>query len=259
MILEALNYAASWPLTMPAHRPFVRSSVNLWSRANRCAKHWAAHEANSKAVILAACDGLRQRRTAVVLGSGLLRDVPILELANRFDTVVLVDLVHLASTRAWIATKGLKNIRLIERDLSGFDQLAMGQNPEPLSFLRQVPYLDFVVSANLLSQIGTGAQKRLDAMPGDAMPAGVMPADALGRLIEAHLDGLHDIAAPTCLLTDVRYTVIDRTGHEHESVDLLHAVAVPAHQTSWDWPVVPLGEESPDYQVIHRVIACTTP
>jgi hypothetical protein len=43
--------------------------------------------------------GLRQKRTAVVLGSGLLRDVPIRELAAAFDTVVLIDLVHVASVR----------------------------------------------------------------------------------------------------------------------------------------------------------------
>ncbi|WP_159946742.1 hypothetical protein [Rhizobium sp. 18065] len=262
MILEALNYAASWPLTMPAHRPYLRSSVNLWSRAHRCARQWAEHEARSKAAIVAACDGLRQQRTAVVLGSGLLRDVPIVELAKRFDTVVLVDLVHLASTRAWIALKGLKNIRLIERDLSGFDSLAMGQKPDPLSFLRQVPYLDFVVSANLLSQIGIGAKKRLETIS-----AGTMPGDALKTLISAHLHGLRDIAATTCLLTDVAYSVIDRAGRGQETVDLLHGVEVPAPDarwgshldlaSEWDWPVVPFGEQSADHQVVHRVIART--
>jgi hypothetical protein len=252
MILEALNYAASWPLTSAAHRPYVRSSVNLWSRANRCALQWAEHEARSKAAILSAIDGLKQRRTAVVLGSGLLRDVPVVELAKRFDTVVLVDLVHLASTRAWIAMKGLKNIRLIERDLSGFDELATGQQPEPLAFLRQVPYLDFVVSANLLSQIGLGVKKRLETVS-----TGTMPADALKMLIAAHLDALRDIPARTCLLTDIAYRVVDRDGRTHETVDLLQGVEVPEPDARWDWPVVPFGEQSADTQVIHRVIART--
>jgi len=40
MILEALNYAVTWPLTTPGHRPFIRSSVNLWARARRCAADW---------------------------------------------------------------------------------------------------------------------------------------------------------------------------------------------------------------------------
>ena len=79
MILEALNYAASWPLTSAEHRPFIRSSVNLWARANRCASAWAEHESRTKAAILKAAEGCRQRRTVVVLGSGLLRDVPVIE------------------------------------------------------------------------------------------------------------------------------------------------------------------------------------
>lgn len=248
MILEALNYAATWPLTSAGHRPFIRYSVNLWSRAGRCAGDWREHEENSKAAILAAMAKPRQRRTAVVLGSGLLRDVPIIEMSRAFDTVVLVDLVHLASVRMWLAAKGLKNVRLIERDLSGYDALAAGGEPDPLGFLRQVPYLDLVVSANLLSQIGIGAKKRREM-------EGRMPPDALARLIRAHLDGLAGLPAQTCLLTDIAYAVIDRTGHVQERVDLLHGVAVPPHETEWDWTVVPLGEESRDRRIVHRVIA----
>ena len=161
MILEALNYATTWPLTSAGHRPFIRSSVNLWARANRCRADWADHEKRTKAAILSAAESCRQRRTVVVLGSGLLRDVPVAELSRLFNTVVLVDLVHLASVRSWLAIKRFTNIRLIERDLSGLDALPAGEAVEPLSFLRQVPYLDLVVSANLLSQIGIGAARKL--------------------------------------------------------------------------------------------------
>lgn len=250
MILEALNYAATWPLTSSGHRPYIRNSVDLWSRAARCARHWREHEENSKAAILAAIENPRQRRTAVVLGSGLLRDVPIIALSRAFDTVVLVDLVHLASVRMWLASKGLKNVQLIERDLSGYDALAAGGEPDPLGFLRQVPYLDLVVSANLLSQVGIGAKRRLEREIEERMPP-----DALPRLIRAHLDGLAGLPAQTCLLTDIAYEVIDRNGHVRERVDLLQGVAVPPHQTEWDWPVVPLGEQSRDCRIVHKVIA----
>ncbi|WP_454744745.1 hypothetical protein [Ciceribacter selenitireducens] len=250
MILEALNYAATWPLTTPGHRPFIRNSVDLWSRAARCAADWREHEENSKAAILAAMANTRQRRTAVVLGSGLLRDVPIIELSRAIDTVVLVDLVHLASVRMWLASKGLKNVRLIERDLSGYEALAAGGEPDPLGFLRQVPYLDLVVSANLLSQIGIGVKRRLERES-----EGRMPQDALARLIRAHLDGLAGLPAQCCLLTDIAYEVIDRNGHVQDRVDLLQSVAVPPHQTEWDWPVVLLGEQSRDCRIEHKVIA----
>ncbi len=67
--------------------------------------------------------------------------------------------------RLWLKAKGLRNVRLIERDLSGYDDLAAGKDVEPLGFLRSVPYLDFVVSANLLSQIGRGVKRRFEAGP----------------------------------------------------------------------------------------------
>ncbi|MBB5274692.1 hypothetical protein HNR26_000730 [Rhizobium rosettiformans] len=246
MILEALNYAASWPVTSAAHRPFIRSSVNLWARANRCRADWADHERRTMATILSAAEACRQRRTVVVLGSGLLRDVPVAELSRLFDTVVLVDLVHLASVRSWLTVKRFKNIRLIERDLSGLDALLAGEAVEPLSFLRQVPYLDFVVSANLLSQIGVGAARKLE---------GHVDAEVLvPQVIAAHLEGLAQVPAATCLVTDVGYTVIDRNNQTHETVDLMHGVDPGPVRDSWDWPVIPFGEESRDYKIVHRVI-----
>lgn len=247
MILEALNYAASWPLTSAAHRPFIRSSVNLWARANRCAKDWAEHETRTKAAILARAQACRQQRTAVVLGSGLLRDVPVVELARLFDTVVLVDLVHLASVRCWIVMKGLKNVRLIERDLCGLDAALAGQALEPLSFLRQVPYLDLVVSTNLLSQIGIGATRRLEGHPASN--------DIVPQVISAHMEGLAQVPAATCLVTDISYTVVDRSGARHETVDLMHGVDLGPGLGEWDWPVIPFGEESRDYRILHHVIA----
>ncbi|MBX5046664.1 hypothetical protein [Rhizobium lentis] len=250
MITEALLYAATLPLTGKRHRKFIRYSVNLWSRAGRCAADWADHEEKSRDAIRAAAAGLRQRRTAVVLGSGLLRDVPIEELARDFDTVVLVDLVHLASVRLWLAAKRHRNVRLIERDLSGYDDLAAGQEPEPLGFLRRVPYLDFVVSANLLSQIGRGVKRRQEAEA-----AGRMPEDTVKRLIAAHLSGLSGLSCQHCLVTDTAYAVIGRNGTTHEETDLMHGVASPPARASWTWPVAPLGEESRDYRIEHKVIA----
>ncbi|MGV2126288.1 hypothetical protein ACQZ4Q_20040 [Agrobacterium vitis] len=249
MILEALNYAATWWVTSKAHRPYIRYSINLWSRARRCASDWAEHERNCKRSILHAAQPIMPRRTVVVLGSGLLRDVPVLELSRAFDTVVLVDLVHVASVRAWVAMKGLKNVRFIERDLSGYDALKQGEVPEPLDFLRRVPWLDLVVSANLLSQIGMGAKKRLAGEE-----AGAMPWDSVARLIRAHLDGLALLPARTCLLTDISFSVIDRNDVLREETDLLAGIAPPDAEQSWDWPVVPWGEESKDYRILHKVI-----
>jgi hypothetical protein len=249
MILEALQYAATVPVTPTEFRPFVRSSVSLWSRANRCASAWAPHEENCKAFIREAISGMKQRRTAVVLGSGLLRDVPIADLARAFDTVVLVDLVHLASVRTWLTAKRIRNVRLIWRDLSGFDDAVAGRSPEPLAFLRQVPYLDLVVSANILSQIGVGSQRRLER-EGHKAPGGVLRAMA-----QAHLDGIRQQPCKTVLLTDIRYAVTDRSGAVIDDGDLLFGATPPDFRQQWSWPVAPFGELNRHSQAVHDVIA----
>lgn len=250
MILEALNYAATYRKTQPEFRPYIRYSVNLWARANRCAKAWAEHEENSRRFIVSTAAKLKQRRTAVILGSGLLRDVPWQQLSAAFDTVVLVDLVHLASVRSRLYARKYRNVVLNSRDLSGYDTLKAGGELEPLSFLRLVPYLDLVVSANLLSQIGTGARHRLEKEGADGMSEDVLP-----RLIKAHVDGLAGLPCKVCLVTDTGFEIIDRNGKLHQQEDLLHGVEIPNIAKSWDWALAPFGEESRDYQIIHKVVA----
>ena len=249
MILEAIQYAATALVTPREFRPFIRSSLGLWGRARRCAKAWAAHEENCHAFISETIAPMKQQRTAVVLGSGLLRDVPIVELSRQFDTVVLVDLVHLASVRLWLSAKRIRNVRLISRDLSGYDDVLAGRETEPLGFLRQVPWLDLVISANILSQIGVGAARRLEAS--EAADA----ADVVPKLVAAHLDGLAGLPCKTVLLTDTRYRVSDRAGAVLEDSDLMGGKTTPAAARSWPWTVAPFGEESRDYQIVHDVIA----
>ncbi|SMF44646.1 hypothetical protein SAMN02982989_2221 [Xaviernesmea oryzae] len=249
MLTEAIQYAATHAVTPKEFRPFIRSSVNLWSRAGRCAKDWAPHEENCRAFIREAIAGMRECRTVVVLGSGLLRDVPIETLAEKFDTVVLVDLVHLASVRAWVKARRFGNVRLIFRDLSGFDDALAGKMPEPLAFLRRVPYLDLVVSANVLSQIGVGAKRRLER-ENDPGKGEILPA-----LIRAHLDGLAALPCKTVLLTDTGYRVTDREGNVLEEADLLRGVPAPPAKQAWTWPVAPYGELGRDCQAVHEVIA----
>lgn len=250
MILEILNFLATWPLTAQAERRAIKSSVSLWSRAGRCASTWALHEANCQNAVLAAMAQTTQRRTAVVLGSGLLRDVPIAALARHFDRVVLVDLVHLASVRLWLRARGLGNVALIGRDLSGYDQLKAGVQPDPLGFLRAMADIDLVVSANLLSQLGRGVRARLSAET-----AATMPEDTPERLVRAHLDGLAQLSAAICLITDISYQHIDARGQVLEEEDLLCGVAAPKARQTWSWPVAPAGEESPDFARVHQVIA----
>lgn len=227
MIAEALNFAASWLISGRRKTAEINSSVRLRARANRCARAWAEHEANCKTFIRAHMP--ERGRVAVVLGSGLLRDVPVGELAAAFGEVRLYDLQHLASVRISVFAKGLRNLRFLERDLAA-----------GLDFLRGDPDIDLVISANLLSQLGVAAER--------------MGLDTAG-VIAAHVDGLRAAPGRKLLLTDVAFDLVLKSGAIIERHDLMHGVSLPEPEASWPWPVAPIGEIDPAYEAVHRVVA----
>lgn len=265
MLAEAALFLFTWvsaPRTKPAA---IRDAVGLLARRRRCREAWAEHEARTRAAIQRVATPLQIRRTAVVLGSGLCADVPLAYLASTFQKVILVDICHLPSVRLAVLAKGWRNVKFVRRDLSGYDRLvqqsrikvATGQDDlgvgiDPLAFLRRVPDIDLVVSANLLSQIAVGVDRRLAA---DRLNAAVMPADTGAEIAAAHLDALAQLACKTVLVTDISYVRRRHDGTMVEKVDLLHGVRPPDAFDTWEWTVAPFGEEDDDLERVHRVVA----
>jgi len=223
-----------------AHRRkgHLRESVLLMSRGRRCRSAWAPHLAAARAAILDACEDLPQRRVAVVLGSGLLQDVPLAELAARFARVHLVDAVHLWPAR--LRARAYPNVRLVTADLA-----LRPDRPEPLAALCGDEAVDFVVSANLLSQ--------LPILPLDR--PGFVPPDLGARIVRAHLDGLASLRARVCIVTDVEQVEEDRSGGVTGRLDLLHGVRLGQPDRRWSWDLAPFGEAARHRRLIHRVEA----
>jgi len=263
MLAEAVQFAATLAVSRGCSLDALRDSVGLWSRARRCRDAWREHEQLSQAAMHRAIDSLAQRRCVAVLGSGLLRDVPIERLVTDFQSVLLIDLCHLATVR-WACRKW-PNVTFETRDLSGFDKLVerrrislstgqdhIGGQLDPLAFLRRIADLDLVISANLLSQVAEGAEARLARGGRDAR---VLPEDAVARLVGAHLDSLARLQATTCLVTDVSFVRRNRAGLVVEQFDLMRGVPISHADANWTWTVAPFGEEDPDFERVHNVIA----
>ena len=153
MLIEAIHY-----LTTPASRAqrrlgYLSESVRLLSRSRRCRLAWADHLAAARSAIMQSCADLVRRRTAVILGSGLLDDVPLSYLAERFERVILVDMIHPWPAR-WMARRHA-NVSLQIVDLSGCANWLRGEgerHADPLAVFNSDD-VDLVVSANLLSQL----------------------------------------------------------------------------------------------------------
>jgi hypothetical protein len=232
---------------------FAADAVALWSRATRCRRAWADHEARCREVVRAAMADLPRRRAAVVLGSGLCRDIPLEDLAAAFASVVLVDAVHLPPVRR--RARRHHNIRFVTRDLTGAADWLLGRaagRVDPVADLVADGSIDLVVSANLLSQLPLPIERAFEE--GRASAA---RADLADRVVGWHLADLARFRARVCLLTDVE--CLDVAAQPGAPVlarlDLLRGARLPPPDESWTWTVAPPGEVERGVALVHRVHA----
>jgi hypothetical protein len=257
VILELVEYLTT-RCPRPARRlGYLKEAVAIHARRRRLGPAWDDHLDRSRAVITEAIGRCARRRTALVIGSGLLLDIPLAALAEGFDRVLLADLVHLRAARRAAAHYG--NVTLVTADVTGFvDDLeirvAAGWRGDPVpvpdAFL-DVEDLDLVVSANIMAQLAifpAAALQRRAGLDGDAL-------DAFCRdVVQRHLDYLGRFDATICLITECRREAFDKHGGRLTEQDALFGVALPDGGAEWSWTLAPLGEVNRDYGIRNRVV-----
>lgn len=249
MLAELALLAAT--RTSPALRRIglVGDGVRLWSRRRRCLREWQAHEHHCHGVVQRAMEGLPRRRKAVILGSGLARDIPLEAMTAAFDAVILVDAVHLPVTR-W-RLRHLSNVAFVTADVAGIADWLVGAartRADALSRWRDDPAVDLVVSANVLSQLPIGPEAWAEAHPAQAI---VPPATLARAIVGWHIEDLLRLRCRVCLLTDTEQREYDRAGTLIDRTDLLHGHELPAPDRAWDWTVAPDGEAGPGVTLVH--------
>lgn len=250
MLAEILMWCLT-PATLDARRTgHLTAAVSLWSRARRCRRAWADHEARCHAIVEQAVAACERRRTCLVLGSGLVRDVPLDRLAAVFETVVLVDVVHLWPAR--LKARRHRNVRLVDLDITGTTDLLLGRATglaDPLARWAGDPSIDLVISANCLSQLALLPVERLER---SANAFRRRFADLGRRIVAGHLSALARFSARVVLLSDSEACDVDAEGGVIERRDLLDGVRLPRADADWDWVLAPLGEWADDHAIVHR-------
>lgn len=257
MLTEWLTYlAADCP---PSVRKLghLHESIAIRSRYRRCKAAWQPHLENSRSALLESLHACSNFRTALIFGSGLLLDIPLPELASRFENVWLVDIVHLPETRR--AVRRYANVRCIFCDVTGFMERLETLSPDnldlppPTSFLDD-PTIDWVASVNLLSQ--------LPLLPLDWLRKhfpGISEArleEWSMRLMRQHLDYLAAFVAPACLLTDMEQTAYGQSGSVIEQADFATKLGLEYQALAqWRWDIAPPGEIASGIGRFHRVAA----
>ncbi|GMR08513.1 MAG: hypothetical protein BMS9Abin26_1518 [Gammaproteobacteria bacterium] len=256
MLREAFQYLST-PCEPYARRlGYLGEIIGIGGRYSRHQVLWDEHLQHTRGVIRDAVSQCQRHRKAVVLGSGMLLDIPLEFLSDTFEKVVLVDVLHLrGSRRQW---HHLNNLEFVCDDISGVaralhDAIPTSQEqlPIPQSCADLIDHdTDLLISANLLSQ--------LPVVPCDYLQrhAGFDPAllhDWSQTIIHHHLELLANARCTTCLVTDIRHDYLDRAGKVLHQEDMLCGLQLPQSGHCWQWPLAPFGEQSNDYQVTATV------
>jgi hypothetical protein len=236
---------------------FPAEVAGIQGRYQRCRQHWAEHLEKTRATILRGAGRTVQRRKAVILGGGLLHDVPLDELSAMFRDVILVDLIHPFTSR-W-ATRKLTNVQRVEADVTGTIARAYAvawdadqplPRSEPTLYLDD-PEVDFTASVNLLSQLPCMPMAYLQRQ-NVHQPAQI---DEYARdLIRAHLAYLDRMPGRVTLVTDVERLKINLMGQIVERKDLFFGLPWPTRGEEWEWKLAPCPEADRSHHYYRRVI-----
>jgi hypothetical protein len=109
---------------------------------------------------------------------------------------------------------------------------------------------DLIVSLNILSQLpilpSVFLEEHLQINQDDIQKMSM-------TMIECHLDYLSSFSGTVCLITDIEREIFDSSGKIIRKFSALNDVSFPWQSQTWIWEIAPLGEESLDYSVRHRV------
>ncbi|HEY8272605.1 MAG TPA: hypothetical protein VIG33_17055 [Pseudobdellovibrionaceae bacterium] len=247
MILEWLEYLKTQGNQTAKDWGYLYQNVSLKFRSRRCAKSWQSHINAAHQLIREHLEKL-QPKTVMIIGSGLLLEIPIQDLMNKVEKIYLVDLVHAKEIRK-LAAKN-KKIELIERDISSLlDVLKQGLGSFQLKTLPwnklpawDLPPVDWVISANLMSQIPLMISERLPMSP----EAYVKFAKSVR---DQHIERLLEQAPQVLLFADFETHYIDREGQRIKTEDYQVNLKSLKYDREWLWEISPFGETSRDYKI----------
>lgn len=234
---------------------YVREAIAAAARHRRRHQAWAFHLSRCRRLIRSAAADCPEGGRVVVLGSGALLDIPLNDLTARFETVELIDIVHLPATRKRLA--GYSNVVLTEADISGVAEAARDFHgsaetplPTPKPEVGLITGADLVISANLLSHLPL---LPMDALEARAPWSTAEQRQTFGRdVIDHHLAMLEAHGGPVVLITETLRLIHDR-GAPIQKVDPLFGAATPYVGEEWAWEMAPRPEISSKFDVLLQI------
>ena len=238
---------------------FVRGSIAVRSRFLRCREAWQPHLNQTKALILEAAARCPKQRKVVLLGGGLLHDLPLEELSRQFQTILLADVVHPLSSR-WHLRR-YSAVQTVFCDATGIlrDLAELSKHPQnsqrplpvssPEAFLDD-PEVDLLVSVNLLSQLSLTPSRLL----GPNRPETEVQ-QFRRHLALAHLRYLQNAPGQAALISDTAWSRIHTQSLATQTWNLFEKIPLPPPELhhQWNWSIAPAPEREKDHDFIAHV------
>jgi len=270
MISEALSYLFH-SISCPKYickLGLLSQLIGIEARHKRCSQAWQEHLDKTKQALIEFSNDGGSR--LIVFGAGLLNDIPLKELSESFEEVVLVDIFFLQSSINEI--KKYKNVSFEELDLTGVLELAyrayelfkkdkdITKLDDRLKNLASAkPNLvlgDFshLASVNLLSQLPISIKEFFEK---NDIEAG---ENFYQSLVKNHIEYLKELAREgkqVLLISDTEKEVLDLNGRLKLAESSLEGYELEEfgleNYSSWDWILAPEGELDKRYRLKLKV------
>lgn len=250
MLRELITYFTTSCPPYVRRMGYLYQAIALRGRYVRRHRSWQPHLDNTQKFIIQCAERCHNREKAVVLGSGLLLDIPLEKLSKMFGEMVLADVIHLPEVCKRV--KRFANVRLTQCDVTGiaeklFQNVQSGFKELPVS-VPSLPEIDestgLVISLNILSQLAAipfdYVQKKMPLQDESVIDAWC------DQMREAHYSALKALPCNVCLVADFEFVRKDSAGKVVEKGSTVGGLALPAPDTAWTWEIAPLGEDSRD-------------
>ena len=242
MLEEAWYWLTLETSTLAQRLGYRKEAAALRARHRRCRRAWKSHLQRTRECLLQSARltcAQDHGGSALILGGGLLRDVPWRELLALFDAIEVIDVVIHPELRAAAKDSGGR-LRAVAMDITGsIESVAKAPDRTPdltptrtAELFRRCVHQRWVASVNILSQ--------LPSLPCEWLRAHGVPDDALatfaGSLMEAHVDALAEAPGGICLVTETGEQREDGDGGSELSGEI--AEIIPTRLSSRDWEVL---------------------
>ncbi len=261
MIREALTFLLTPTTPLARKYGFLYQSIALEHRYQRCKKAWLPHLKNCQDVFVETAQKLPRKNSVVVLGSSHLHELPLHLLAEHFQNITLVDVIH--PWKHHRLAKRNPRLHLLTQDLSlSLDKLESLNTLEDLHELianlqgRNLFHFeaDLIVSANVLSQLAL--------LPIEALEKKIKRRLTLEEkdvictaFAEMHLKNLQECGGRKLVYADREVTYHDPQGQVIYQGHYPVSFAGYQKIREWKWLLAPLKEASKDYSIEMKIEA----